>query len=386
LIELTKKVYQGRKATEVIGKNPTSAELKTVIDDGLLAEARIISYTNTLLTTMNTRINAQESIVPDPHPCSLDRKLISESELDNDYEQVINCVQRHTCRPEGYCKSKVPNKCRFHYPFSHCESTHIEFIEKENTVKAEIILERNDSFLNSHNRLACHEWRANTDMQIILDQAAAISYMVKYTTKGEKTGNALSDLYKSVIFNSKEDDNPLTKLRSVILKSVAGKRDLGPCEVSRLLFSEPLYFSSFDNVGQSLELNQSKQLNQLNKDPNTAATIQTLLDFYVNRDINRPYFQQNYENFFEFVIKFKVIKGKLELRKNPDKVIVVTWPKVHFNEKIIETYTDYCYYQMIKYSNWSIKDLNEIQNKETAIERWKEFIKNASEKIKNTIR
>jgi len=40
-----------------------------------------------------------------------------------------------------------------------------------------------------------------------------------------------------------------TKLRSCMLKTVAGKRDLGQCEVSRLLMSEPLYHSSFEYWG-----------------------------------------------------------------------------------------------------------------------------------------
>ena len=189
-------------------------------------------------------------------------------------------------------------------------------------------------------------------MQIILDQAQAISYMVKYATKVEKTGNSLKDLYKSVIFNSKENDNPNSKLRSLMLKSVAGKRDLGQCEVCRLLFSEPLYQSTFEYVSQSLELNQSKQLNKLNKDPNQAATMKTLLDFYIHHNLNEPYYNQKYNNFFDFVTKFKILKEKLILRKNPEKIIIVTWPKVNYNNKILETYTEYCFYQIIKYSNW----------------------------------
>ena len=163
-------------------------------------------------------------------------------------------------------------------------------------------------------------------MQINLDQEAAISYMVKYATKTEKTGHSLKDLYKSIIFNSKENDNPNSKLRSLMLKSVAGKRDLGRCEVCRLLFSEPLYHSSFEYVTQSLELNQSKQLNLFNKDTSQPATIKTLLDYFFHRNLNEPYFNQKYINLFEFVTKFKTLKDKLVIRKNPEKIIIVTWP------------------------------------------------------------
>jgi len=41
--------------------------------------------------------------------------------------------------------------------------------------------------MNVHNRIVAQNWRGNVDMQIILDQQAAINYMVKYVTKGEYT-------------------------------------------------------------------------------------------------------------------------------------------------------------------------------------------------------
>ena len=82
-----------------------------------------------------------------------------------------------------------------------------------------------------HNRITAAAWRANVDMQIIIDRSAAINYMVKYVTKGEKAGNRLSELYNSVILHSDETDNPTKKLRSLMLKSVANKRDIGQFEV-----------------------------------------------------------------------------------------------------------------------------------------------------------
>ena len=64
-------------------------------------------------------------------------------------------------------------------------------------------------------------------MQIILDQHAAISHMVKYATKGVKAGNSINEFYKSVTKEITEEDNPVSKLRSCMLKTVAGRRDLG---------------------------------------------------------------------------------------------------------------------------------------------------------------
>ena len=80
-----------------------------------------------------------------------------------------------------------------------------------------------------------------------------------------------------------EEDNTVTKLRSLMLKSVSGKRDLGQCEVCCLLISEPLYSSSFEYVQQSLDLNQAKEINKLSNNGNSKATNSTLMDFYAHR-------------------------------------------------------------------------------------------------------
>ncbi len=118
-----------------------------------------------------------------PHPCSLDPVKIEY--LDQDYNALINTTQRHTCRVEGYCKS-AKGGCRFGYPIVLREKTYIEFTTtKNNTITANILLKRNDEMMNVHNRIVAQNWRGNVDMQIILDQQAAINYMVKYVTKGK---------------------------------------------------------------------------------------------------------------------------------------------------------------------------------------------------------
>ena len=234
LIELTKKVYQGRLLEKALSENKlnstdeiSQAEIK--IKEGVEAEKIVIQYSNTLLTCMNTRlINGQLNFdgVPDPHPCSL--RNINSGDSNSDYEELANCVQRHVCRLDGYCKSKKKlNECRFGYPFKLEAKTRIEFTEKEKSVRADIFHMRNDEFMNVHNRLICHSWRANVDMQVILDHNAAINYMVKYATKCEKAGSSLRQLFNDVIGPASNDDNSQSKIRSLMVKSIAGKRDLG---------------------------------------------------------------------------------------------------------------------------------------------------------------
>ena len=126
LIELTKRVYiahlhKKQSIGKVFNNTDEIIELEKIIEDGVIAEKKIITYTDTLITAMNMRLQNGEILqlgVPDPHPCSYRTASIDPEKLDNDYNDITNCCQRHVCRLDGYCKSKKgDNKCRFGYPF-----------------------------------------------------------------------------------------------------------------------------------------------------------------------------------------------------------------------------------------------------------------------------
>ena len=138
------------------------------------------------VTASNSLISDFNGEVPDPHPCAKDCSELTANDFnDVDYESLINCFQRHVCRLGGYCKNKLNSLlCRFGYPIQIRDKTIITFTETKSCIKASLFLKRNDSQMNIHNRLLCHHWRANMDIQIILDHSAAINYMVKYATKG----------------------------------------------------------------------------------------------------------------------------------------------------------------------------------------------------------
>ncbi len=237
-----------------------------------------------------------------------------------------------------------------------------------------------------HNRIVAHNWRANVDMQIILDKKAAIRYMVKYATKGEKASLSLSNLYKSVLNNAKDDDNPTTKLRSLMLKSIAGNRDIGQSEVCRLLLSEPLYSSSFSYVYLSLDIN-SKQIKITNNDEDNI-TSKSLTDYFANR-YNDSIVKDELDNIFniiDFAKIFSVKKDKLVKNPSPELIVVITRPTVKFIPNDINKHKDYCYYQMIKYSNWNLNNQNQLLDKNNSVSIWTEFLLNAPESVKNSIR
>ncbi len=93
-----------------------------------------------------------------------------------------------------------------------------------------------------------------------------------------------------------------------MLKTVSGKRDLGQCEVSRLLLSGPLYSSSFQYITQSLELHVSKLVKiHNNKENSDSVTNKSLIERYSHRAENAFMFEGN---LYDFVKKFKIFKGK----------------------------------------------------------------------------
>ena len=216
------------------------------------------------MSTTNTRTSAEREAVPggipDPHPSSVnplrEGPFQNESAATEDFDGIANCVQRQKCRPEGYCKKKVSAgagvpaafKCRFGYPFEEFGQTRLEFHELDNGgVKANLVTRRNDGNMNSHNRVLLQNWRANVDLQLLLDWEDAVRYMVKYVSKQEKRSQPILDLFKSTVCRDDYDDTvgTETRLRKVFLKAV-GERDITAQETSRLLLGGRFSSSTFN--------------------------------------------------------------------------------------------------------------------------------------------
>ena len=123
-------------------------QLKDISIGGELAEQNVITYADTLLTAMNSRPRFESGsvAVPDPHPCTKNtlEYLDNPDSLDTDYLELLNCCQRHICRPDGYCKSKNGKGCRLNYPIQLQRGTTINFEEVGSSVRAKIALKRND--------------------------------------------------------------------------------------------------------------------------------------------------------------------------------------------------------------------------------------------------
>ena len=118
---------------------------------------------------------------------------------DQDYCNLVNTVQRHTRCSAAYCLRKKATEqeqhCRFDYPRPVQQASLLEFEKLSNgTIRAVLTTKRNDPRVSSHNHLMLQHWRANVDIQIIVDVDACVRYMAK----GEPKSQALSILNLSL--------------------------------------------------------------------------------------------------------------------------------------------------------------------------------------------
>ena len=119
----------------------------------------------------------------------------------------------------SYCLKKKHNetelKYRFKLPFELCSSTKLEF-EPFHTAdgsiqyKAKIITKRNDPRLNNHQRIQLQGWRANCDIQGVIDYGAFVEYLAKYASKDEPRSPVLKLAFNSIVRNSNSSCHPTT--------------------------------------------------------------------------------------------------------------------------------------------------------------------------------
>jgi hypothetical protein len=203
---------------------------------------------------------------------------------------------------------------------------------------------------------------------------------------GEAPGQGFLDIIRIIGRSIKDDDNPINKLKSIFLQTTCSKRDKGKPEVARAILGDALVHSTFNYKTVSLDIG-NKEIIPLNEVENESqrATYRNLLEFFGDRAAEFQPYSDRIFSFVDFCRHFDVIKGKIKERYNKDKVIIMTTPRIRYNPKDQNTYKDYCYYQMIKYSPWTSSTLKNI-TKDNSIKMWNEFLENVSEEILCTVR
>ncbi len=211
LCQLTQTALQGFLAQKFKDENDCSdtTELDQDIEAGQRAADTVCQYVDWLLSTVNPNPPDEDIwIRPETHPCQRSYNGIPEHEKQSDYVDLLNMVQRHTRCSTSYCLRKKSNetelKCRFHFPFDICPKTKLEFEKIHSSgdnehYRAKIVTKRNDSRLNNHQQLQLQGWRANCDIQVVIDHYACVEYLTKYAAKGEPRSPMLKQAFNSIV-------------------------------------------------------------------------------------------------------------------------------------------------------------------------------------------
>jgi ATP-dependent DNA helicase PIF1 len=149
-----------------------------------------------------------------------------------------------------------------------------------------------------------------------------------------------------------------------------------------------LYHSSFNYITVNTDFN-SREINLApNVNDEEPATKASYLDYFAER-FNYPGLQNELSdvyNLLDFVKKFQIKKNQICARDKPEKCVVITFPKMRPNPDDPVKHAQFCYHAMIKFSNWSKANIDEIKTIETAAFRWRNFLLIAPQSVIDQIK
>lgn len=199
-----------KQETKETLSNQELQNIDNLITNGKDAEQLVCNYVDFLLSTWNPCSPDEGWSKPNYHPCQVSYLSLQSKDMERDYVDLLNSVQRHTTCSSKYClrkNDKSTLQCRFHFPFESCSDTRLQFEPGETKYKASVITKRNDSRLNCHQPLQLQGWRANCDIQIVIDYYACVEYLVKYTSKSERMSSVVKTAFTSVVSKLTDDSD-----------------------------------------------------------------------------------------------------------------------------------------------------------------------------------
>ena len=192
-------------------------------------------------------------------------------------------------------------------------------------------------------------WRANVDLQIVVDVDACARYMAKYIAKAEPRSQPATAILKTCVDRLQNTDQASSALKKAMIK-VAGDRDVGAQKTAHLLLQEPLYRCTYSFVGVSLDGNR-----RINHEDGRHVGNEALDQSLMNLYSQRAKWEETYPgisalNFMEFATKYCI--SKAGLKPQSTDVVVRAFPSFSSNPAG-KNYLLYCKYQLIKYKPWS---------------------------------
>ena len=293
---------------------------------------------------------------PNPHPCQKDSlKITTDQQSENDFHDLLNTVQRHTHCSTAYCLKKTGNisdlTCRFHFPFDDCEDTvlHFEPIHSNSKTprfRAKIVTKRNDARVNNYHHLQLQCWRANCDIQVVIDYHACIEYMAKYVSKPESKSAMINNILKKILQTTDQTAQTSTVIKKLMIKTL-GERDVSAQETMHQQF----YYSTYKVFNVSLNGSRRLKKVQQHDEPDCNATQESVVDIYAKRHKFLADFPSLMEtNFITFVTTYTLKKSKLVKRSNLYEVPRV-YPTYSPKSKA-DTFGLHCKYQLLKFKPW----------------------------------
>ena len=352
LCELVKIAAIGWMEEKANTNNANPYHNQHIILYGQQAKEKAIAYADWFVTTVNDSIPDGHWTVPQPHPCTIKLTDVPDTALDEDYTNLVNTVQRHTRCSPAYCIKRKQNQqqptCRFGYPKECTDQTDITFEQLSNgEIRATLTTKRNDPRLNSHSQLMLQNWRANIDLQVIVDMTACARYMAKYVSKCEPHSKAMDTIYADCVNKLGSTSNPMSAFRKAMIQ-VVGERDFGAQETAHILQSLPLYSCTFNFV--TLSLDGGRQIRTDTQSPQDTSTNPSMLETYMNRMQYQDSFPTIMSlNIVEFASKYSLSQNELVRRAN--EVIIRTFPTYNCDPKG-KNYGLYCKYQLLKFKPW----------------------------------
>ena len=151
--------------------------------------------------------NAADALPPQTNPHVCNKRFVDVIDYEEDLRKLIATCQRHTTCSPAYCLRTKHGKQSYRFNYPKALQTHTDVEDVDGAL--EVLTDRNDPLINSHNPVQLSAWRANVDMQYCVSRTKVINYCAKYATKSEPRSQPLKDVYKHIIKGLGDSDTSL---------------------------------------------------------------------------------------------------------------------------------------------------------------------------------
>ena len=234
----------------------SSEELQKWVQDGKHCAQQVIAYADQLVTACNPTVPsppARSAAVPQPESAPMTTRSgsahpsdhtfssvgLGTDQLEHDYEACTNTLERHTQCSLAHCLVQVTERhdgnlvhalrCRLRFPRPIEARTRLKFTQCANgEFDVEVVPRRNDELMTPHHRTLLQLWRANIELQVLVDARRAVKYVTKYAAKSEKRSDLATQIKHAIVDKGLGTDPASVAIRQAFV--ACANRDVGDQE------------------------------------------------------------------------------------------------------------------------------------------------------------